>query len=134
MAANLDDDFYRHDLHFRTVTSLLSLFGRKDRTPYNMGVAAASRENYELIMAVAYLLARGTEAVACLPKLTPLGITLFCTPDLSKGKNPHPVEAEKGFGDRLQAQSDLTFPGTVRYLLQNWYEKHSRVEINLMTL
>jgi len=119
MSANFDDDFYQDDLHFRTVTSLLSLFGRTDNTPYDITVPAVSRKNYKL-MSVSFLLARCTEMVACLPKQSPQRITLFCTPDLLVGMNPDPVRAEKGFGFRLQAGSDRAFHDTVSYLVENW--------------
>jgi hypothetical protein len=134
MALNADDAFSRDDLHFRTVTSLLSLFRRPDDTHYASTVPAGSRSNFKRMLAASFLLARGTEVVACIPKRSIEGITLFCMPDrkakrkeysrhdILVAKNPAPDEppAASGCSVRLEDEAVIQFDGTVKYLVEKW--------------
>jgi hypothetical protein len=131
-----DDAFDRDDLHFRTVTSLLSLFCRPDNTQYAPTIPVGSRRNFKRMLAVSFLLARGMEVVACIPKRSTLnGITLFCIPDRKKiklteysrqdmliAKNPAPnkTPAASGGSVRLEDEAKIQFHGTFEYLVENW--------------
>jgi hypothetical protein len=134
MALNADDAFYRDDLHFRTVTSLLSLFCRPDNTQYASTIPAGSRSNFKRMLAVSFLLARGTEVVACIPKRSVHGVTLFCMPDRQgKGKSKsweyarhdmliaNPAQNETSAGSvRLEDKAVIQFDGTFEYLIEKW--------------
>jgi hypothetical protein len=135
-AVHRDDAFVCDDLHFRTVTSLLSLFCRPDNTQYASRVPAGSRSNFKRMLAVSFLLARGMEVVACIPKPSIEGVTLFCMPDC-KGeiqpeeysrhdmfiaKNPAPNEtpAASRPSVRLEDGAVIEFDGTCKYLVEKW--------------
>jgi hypothetical protein len=128
MALNADDAFYRDDLHFRTVTSLLSLFCRPDNTQYASTIPAGSRSNFKRMLAVSFLLARGTEVVACIPKRSVHGVTLFCMPKSKSWEysrhdmliaNPAPNETPGG-SVRLEDEAVIQFDGTFEYLVEKW--------------
>jgi hypothetical protein len=126
-----DDAFDRDDLHFRTVTSLLSLFCRPDNTQYASTIPAGSRSNFKRMLAVSFLLARGTEVVACIPKRSVHGVTLFCMPksksweysrhDMLIAENPAPNETPRG-SVRLEDEAEIQFHGTFEYLVEKWRE------------
>jgi hypothetical protein len=136
MALNADDAFVRDDLHFRTVTSLLSLFCRPDNTQYASRIPAGSRSNFKRMLTVSFLLARGTEVVACIPKRSIEGVTLFCMPDckgeikpekysrhdMSIAKNPAPnkTSAESKHSVRLEDGAVIKFGDTFEYLVEKW--------------
>jgi len=130
----LDPTFDKDDLHFRTVTSLLNLFNRPDRKHYECTVSKDARRNFKRMLGLTMLLARGTEVVACMPKRSVDGITLFCVPDkkhtklrdytrhdLLVAKNPPPSISGSPISTLRFSQIDSPqFVSTVNYLLQKW--------------
>lgn len=126
----------RDDQYFRTITSLLNLLRVPDNTFHAATAPAASRRNFKRTPAASFLLARGTDGVACLPKRSVEKITLFCMPnrrvkqkeylghDLLVAKNPAPGEtpAASGCSARLEAEAAIHFDGTAKYLIDNWWD------------
>ena len=126
--------FQRDDQYFRTVTSLLNLLRMPDNTYYASTVPVGSRNNFKRMLAAAFLLARGTEVIACILKRSVENITLFCMPnrrvkrneylrhDLLVAKNLAPDEtpAASGCSVRLEDESVVHFDGTSKYLVEKW--------------
>ena len=126
----------RDDQYFRTITSLLNLLRVPDNTFYAATIPAASRSNFKRMLAASFLLARGTDVVACLPKRSVENITLFCMPnrrvkqkeylrhDLLVAKNPALGEtpAASGCGARLEAEAAIYFDGTAKHLIDKWWD------------
>jgi hypothetical protein len=132
MDLNVDDPFCRDDLHFRTVTSLLSLFHRPENAHYGSTIPAGSRSNFEQLLAVSFLLTRGNEVVAGNPKRAVEGITLFCMTDRQAkrkeysrvSKSPLPDESQVAFGCSVRLEDEIVvqFTSTVKYLIGRWCE------------
>jgi hypothetical protein len=123
-AVHRDDAFVCDDLHFRTVTSLLSLFCRPDNTQYASTIPAGSRSNFKRMLAVSFLLARGMEVVACIPKRSIEGVTLFCMPDckgeIKPEEAPNETPAASRPSVRLEDGAVIEFDGTCKYLVEKW--------------
>jgi hypothetical protein len=78
----LDAEFLRDDLHFCTLTTLLYLFSRPDRSRCDSKVAPGLRSNPKSMMGLSTILSRGPEeVVACMAKRSIDNIALFCIPE-----------------------------------------------------
>ena len=108
----------RDDQYFRTVTSLLRFLRVPDYAHCALTVLAGSRNNFKRMPAASFLLAHGTEEVACIPRHLVEKITLFCMPnrrvkrkehsrsDLLVAKNPVPDETPAASGCSVHLEGE----------------------------
>ena len=131
-----DAGFLQDDLHFRTLTSLLSLFSRPDKRQYDSKVALGMRSDFKRMMGLSTILSRDPEeVVACMAKRSIDNITLFCITEKKKTakqdcarhgviviKNPPPPTLSPT-GDTIQIDLPQSpeFVDTVGYPRRIWY-------------
>lgn len=74
------------DLHFRTVTTLLHTLNVFDRSSHAKETSRRVRADFKRLLIMTMLLARGHDAIACIPRRTLHGLEFFVAEEKPPGK------------------------------------------------